>query len=106
MNNTRRENVTIAAPLIFTVPAYGFVMALYLDRLRRTPTRERFPLTCDGSRRGPGRKTESGRKSITIYIKEEIIRTLEPGARTKLRQWIENNFMTAQNCTIWHTHSL
>ena len=52
-----------------------------------------------GVRNGSGRKTKTGRKSVTIYIKEEIIRTLEPGARTKLRQWIENNFMTAQNCT-------
>ena len=33
MNNTRRENGTMAGPLIFTVPAYGFVMALYLDWL-------------------------------------------------------------------------
>jgi hypothetical protein len=46
MNNTPRENGTMAGPLIFTVPAYGFVMALYLDWLRRTPTRERLPLTC------------------------------------------------------------
>jgi hypothetical protein len=45
MNNTHRENGTMAGPLIFTVPAYGFVMALYLDSLGRTPTRERFPLT-------------------------------------------------------------
>ena len=41
MNNTHRENGTMAGPLIFTVPAYGFVMALYLDCLGRTPTRER-----------------------------------------------------------------
>jgi hypothetical protein len=33
MNNTHRENGTMAGPLIFTVPAYGFVMALYLDCL-------------------------------------------------------------------------
>jgi hypothetical protein len=33
MNNTHRENTTMAGPLIFTVPAYGFVMALYLDWL-------------------------------------------------------------------------
>jgi hypothetical protein len=46
MNNTDRENGTMAGPLIFTVPAYGFVMALYLDCLRRTPTRERLSLTC------------------------------------------------------------
>jgi hypothetical protein len=46
MNNTPRENGTMADPLIFTVPAYGFVMALYLDGLGRTPTQERFPLTC------------------------------------------------------------
>ena len=47
MNDTHQENEVLAGPLIFTVPAYGFVMALYLDCLRRTPTRERFPLTCD-----------------------------------------------------------
>jgi hypothetical protein len=41
MNNTHRENGTTAGPLIFTVPAYGFVMALYLDWLGRTPTGER-----------------------------------------------------------------
>ena len=45
MNNTHRENETMAGPLISTVPAYGFVMALYLDWLARTPTWERFPLT-------------------------------------------------------------
>jgi hypothetical protein len=45
MNNTHQENGTMAGPLVFTVPAYGFVMALYLDCLRRTPTRERFPIT-------------------------------------------------------------
>ena len=36
MNNTHRENGTMAGPLIFTVPAYGFVMALYLDWLGRS----------------------------------------------------------------------
>jgi hypothetical protein len=46
MNNTHRENGTMAGPLIFTVPAYGFVMALYIDWLGRTPIPERFPLTC------------------------------------------------------------
>jgi hypothetical protein len=51
MNNTDRENGTMAGPLVFTVPAYSFVMALYLDWLRRTPTRERLPLTCDGTRK-------------------------------------------------------
>jgi hypothetical protein len=45
MNNTDRETGVMAGPLIFTVPAYGFVMALYLDCLGRTPTPERFPLT-------------------------------------------------------------
>ena len=45
MNNIHRENGTMAGPLIFTVPAYGFVMALYLDCLGRTPTRERLPIT-------------------------------------------------------------
>jgi hypothetical protein len=49
MNTKEEENVAQERPLIFTVPAYGFVMALYLDWLRRTPTRERSPLTCDGT---------------------------------------------------------
>jgi hypothetical protein len=44
-----------------------------------------------GARKGAGRKTKTGRKPITIYIKEKIIRALEPGARTKLREWIESN---------------
>jgi hypothetical protein len=45
MKDTNRENGTRAGPLIFTVPAYGFVMALYLDCLRLTPPRERLPIT-------------------------------------------------------------
>jgi hypothetical protein len=49
MNNAHQENGTMAGPPIFTAPAYGFVMALYLDWLTRTPTRERFLLTCDGT---------------------------------------------------------
>jgi hypothetical protein len=35
MNTKEEENVALGAPLIFTVPAYGFVMALYLDWLGR-----------------------------------------------------------------------
>jgi hypothetical protein len=31
-----QENGTLAGPLIFTVPAYGFVMALYVDWLGRS----------------------------------------------------------------------
>jgi hypothetical protein len=38
MNNADRENGTMAGRVVFTVPAYGFVMALYLDWLRRTVT--------------------------------------------------------------------
>ena len=33
MNNECNKNGTLTGPLIFTVPAYGFVMALYLDWL-------------------------------------------------------------------------
>ena len=33
MNNKHQENKALAGPLIFTVPAYGFVMALYVDWL-------------------------------------------------------------------------
>ena len=33
MNNKDSENGALRGPLIFTVPAYGFVMALYLDWL-------------------------------------------------------------------------
>ena len=36
MNNKNQENGTLRGPLIFTVPAYGFVMALYLDWLDGT----------------------------------------------------------------------
>ena len=33
MNHRDQENGAMRGPLIFTVPAYGFVMALYLDWL-------------------------------------------------------------------------
>jgi hypothetical protein len=36
MNNRDQENGAPRGPLIFTVPAYGFVMALYLDWLNGT----------------------------------------------------------------------
>jgi hypothetical protein len=36
MNNKHQENGAPRDPLIFTVPAYGFVMALYLDWLDDT----------------------------------------------------------------------
>jgi len=36
MNNIHRENGAPRGPLIFTVPAYGFVMALYLDWLAQS----------------------------------------------------------------------
>ena len=41
MNNKDQENGALRGPLIFTVPAYGFVMALYLDWLCR-PNRAAF----------------------------------------------------------------
>src|SRR5262249_49211367 len=68
MNNTHRENGTMAGPLIFTIPAYGFVMALYLDWLGRTPTRERFPLTC----------VERTRSANQVSGGRRIDRTLKP----------------------------
>ena len=36
MNNKNQENRVLTGPLIFTVPAYGFVMALYIDWLGRS----------------------------------------------------------------------
>ena len=36
MNYKHQENGALTGPLIFTVPAYGFVMALYLDCLGRS----------------------------------------------------------------------
>jgi hypothetical protein len=36
MNNKDQENGALRGPLIFTVPAYCFVMALYLDWLGRS----------------------------------------------------------------------
>jgi hypothetical protein len=48
MNDTHQEDQVPARPLIFTIPAYGFVMALYLDWLGRTPTRQAFPPTLCG----------------------------------------------------------
>jgi hypothetical protein len=35
MNYKHQENGALTGPLIFTVPAYGFVMALYIDWLSR-----------------------------------------------------------------------
>jgi hypothetical protein len=51
MNNTHRENGTMAGPLIFTVPAYGFVMALYLDWLGQTPTSRAVSANMYGTRK-------------------------------------------------------
>jgi len=42
MNNKHQENEALTGPLIFTVPAYGFVMALYVDWLGRS-NRAAFP---------------------------------------------------------------
>jgi hypothetical protein len=42
MNNKDQENGELTGPLIFTVPAYGFVMALYLDWLGRSDRAGRF----------------------------------------------------------------
>jgi hypothetical protein len=36
MNSKDEENGALEGPLIFTVPTYGFVMALYLDWLGRS----------------------------------------------------------------------
>ena len=36
MNNRDQETQVWRSPLIFTVPAYGFVMALYLDWFGRS----------------------------------------------------------------------
>src|SRR3974377_586722 len=69
MNNTHRENGTMAGPLIFTVPAYGFVMALYLDCLGRTPTRE--PVSAN--MRATHKETQ-----IRSRVAGAIVRTLKP----------------------------
>ena len=42
MNYKHQKNGALTGPLIFTVPAYGFVMALYIDWLGRS-NREVFP---------------------------------------------------------------
>jgi hypothetical protein len=51
MNTKDEENVALGGPLIFTVPAYGFVMALYLDWLGRSyrgaPSAEAFAQEVD-----------------------------------------------------------
>jgi hypothetical protein len=41
----------MAGPLIFTVPAYGFVMALYLDWLGQTPTSRAVSANMYGTRK-------------------------------------------------------
>lgn len=45
MNDTHQENEVPAGPLLLAIPAYGFAMALYLDWLGRSPTRQTFPPT-------------------------------------------------------------
>jgi hypothetical protein len=49
MNNKHQENGALTGPLIFTVPAYGFVMALYLDWLGRTPSPRAVPANTRGT---------------------------------------------------------
>ena len=49
MNYKRQENGALADPLIFTVPAYGFVMALYLDWLNGTNSAAVSAKTHDGN---------------------------------------------------------
>jgi hypothetical protein len=44
-----------------------------------------------GARDGAGRKM-TGRKSITLYLKAEIIKHCRPHPATKLRTWIEANY--------------
>jgi hypothetical protein len=36
LNYKHQENGALTGPLIFTVPAYGFVMALFIDWLSRS----------------------------------------------------------------------
>ena len=45
----------MAGPLIFTVPAYGFVMALYLDCLARADTN---PGAVSANMRGTHKETQ------------------------------------------------
>jgi hypothetical protein len=45
MNDKDQENGALRGPLIFTVPACGFVMALYLDWLGRSNRRAFFAKT-------------------------------------------------------------
>jgi hypothetical protein len=49
MNDIHQENEVTAGPQIFAIPAYGFAMALYLDWLGRSPTRQAFPPTLRGT---------------------------------------------------------
>jgi hypothetical protein len=44
-----------------------------------------------GMRIGAGRR-RTGRKNITIYIHEDIIRACGPNPATVLREWIETYF--------------
>jgi hypothetical protein len=49
MGDTHQENEVTAGPQIVAIPAYGFAMALYLDWLGRSPTRQAFPPTLRGT---------------------------------------------------------
>ena len=48
MNDKDQENGALRGPLIFTVPAYGFVMALYIALLPHLPSGEITPPSQNG----------------------------------------------------------
>ena len=42
MNDKDQENGALRGPLVFTVPAYGFVMALYIALLPHLPSERNY----------------------------------------------------------------
>ena len=71
MNDEYSKNGTLTGPLIFTVPAYGFVMALYLDWLRPVPSGSSFRQNVCRNSGAPG-----ARSKVSNPIDREIRRNL------------------------------
>jgi hypothetical protein len=67
MNYKHQENGALIGPLIFTVPAYGFVMALYPDWLGRS-NRVAFPAKPLHKRLNRSNPRDSSRRSREVKI--------------------------------------
>ena len=100
MNDTHQEDEVLAGgPLFFTVPAYGFVMALYLDSLGRRPTGKVFPPTLCGTHK---------EKQIGLRLPgrgpSKLCQRLEEGSKRSVPLCTEaKNGLYSRLLKIWHS---